>query len=691
MLKKLTKIIFTLMFVLLFSSMVTAAGGTHINISITEKAYQNVTFAEFFWLNETVEGQIVYGYVNVTNPGQEDVSDLNVYLDNMTFLATNFTWMGGRNGSQTVYTTSVNTSQVYSNVNMTPMPLDQDLDNDNRSDFMWINRTHIIFDLSSEYNVNAYKLVTDPFRLTAGRPVVYTYDIVHSNSDVIGRVNINIPGGLSQSYVIDTVTVYKATNDYVVLHLPELRSGESALFNYTALSVIDPPINVETDYTHEQYRKVLAGECFNVTQWATNEFFYEYNLTNVNITIESLGVTWNETVFNFTLGNLSISPTHSGDAKNVTIVDNRTWYWIVGGGNMTHLVTYNISYQVCAPASVPASGSYPFIKETLQYATEGTVSGVEVKEVRAVAKLGFNFTKRIARPANTLNNTNVTWETIPKVGTSINVTFNVTKVSLWVSENLNPNNRTIHKSTYFPNQVVNLSSSQSWVAGTPWYFNYTDGSSFDSPPPIIWMYPFFHIADTENQILKNYLTTNGEDLYWKYIYVVNGYWLEIEKNVTNVNQDSYKIDVRVWNRGNGYTPQNLTVTVYDFVPSEFSAYNFSPTYTQFQGVSGPFNGTAYEWDIPPNRTPQNSSFAPAGLANSTWNLSYFANGSGDYRVSELFIVGLDPRLVDGGSSHEVIAVVSSMVTHTTEMVYVAIVLFLVGLNVMNFVVTRKKK
>lgn len=685
----------------LFSSIAYGAENTYINITITEKAYQNVTFAKYFWLWENVTGQIVNGYVNITNPSTEPVSDVNVYLDNMTYLATNFSLMEGRWGNQTVYTDSNNDSCAYTVINETPQPLgcNFDLDHDNRTDYVWVNRTHLIFDISSDWNYNSIALGADLW--SDSQTVNVDADIVLSNGDIAGRMIINIPDtGTRKRMIFDdgaiqTLTMYEAPNSFIVLHVPELRPGEYSLFNYTAESVIDPPINVETNYSHEQYRKVLAGECFNVTQWATNEFFYEYNLTNVNITMETQGVIWNDTLFNFTFGNLSIHPFYSADAHNVSkepntdVPYNRTWYWQVGGGNMTHMVTYNISYEVCAPDSVPASGSYIFLKETLQYRTEGTVSGVEVKEVLVVGKLAFNFTKRIDRPADTLNNTNVTWEVFPKVGTSRNVTYNVSKVTMWVTENLNPNNMTKIKKLYYPTALVNL--SQAWVAGDPWEFNYTDGSTFSSPPPIIWMYPFFHIGDVENQILRNYLTMNGEDLYWKYIYVVNGYWLEIEKNVTNMYEDGYRIDVRVWNRGNGYTPQNLTVTVYDFVPSEFIPFNFSINYAAAASVTGPFNGTAYRWDIPPNRTPQNASFAPRGMANSTWEMNYSVNGTGDYRVSELFIVGLDPRLVDGASSHEMISVVSSMVTHTTEMVYVIVVLFLIALNVTNFLITRKKK
>ncbi|MFP4111839.1 MAG: hypothetical protein ACLFUO_02480 [Candidatus Woesearchaeota archaeon] len=685
-----------IMFVFLaMISFVSADNVTYVNVSIEEKAFQNVTFARDFWLEENVTNKIVHGYVNVSNPSQETVSDILIYLDNMTNLATNFSHMSGRMGNQLIVTDDTDDDVVYSNLNITPMPLTGiDLDHDNRTDYMFLyNETHIAFDLSTEYDYifidsgvdmfsgeGIFSNIEDTITMNDGTDVGYFFSD-QQTTDVIGGL-------------FDSVTITEYTHDFVTLHIRELLPGEYSLFNYTATSDVDPPIDVDTNYTHEQYRKVLAGECFNVTQWATNNFAYEFNMTDVNITIDALGVTWNDTVFNFTL--FELMP--SGDYGNVTKApgenENKTWYWIVNNGTMEWGETYNISYSVCAPASVPYSDSYAFIKESLQYQTDGTISGIAVTQVLSVANTEYNFTKRIDKPSDTLNNTVVTWEVIPKITTVKNITYNVTKMSFWITEDLNPNNRTtlVNRTDlnmiYFPNTVIN--ETRTWT-GSEWFFNYTDGSSLDSPPPIIWMYPYFKIADVDDQLTDYYLTKSGEDLYWKYIYVVNGYWLEIEKNVTNVGEDSYNITVDVVNRGNGYTPSGLTVTVYDFVPGEFEAYGFNPAASAQRRVYGVFNGTAYRWDIPPERTTQNASFAPRGEINSTWNTTYIANGTGDYRISELFIVGLDPRLVDGGSAHEAISVVSSMATHTTEMVYVVIVLFLVGLNITNFMISRKKE
>lgn len=691
------RLLFVFMLII-FSSFVIADFPTYVNINITEKAHQNVTFAEFFDLEENVYDSQVEGWINISNPSSETVYDIMIELSSLSNLQTNLSLYDGRYGLQTVYTDLTNDTIILPAVTIFPINLwPLDLDHDNRTDFMWVNTTDLVIDLSSEQVVITIDLDSDIDAI--GVPLDFDMDpIVDSRGRTLGWINDTVTGAFLTT-AVDVIEsgrlqlIEAANIDYVILHIPELQPGNYSVFTYNATPTIDPPLNVSTSYFHPQTTKVLAGECFNVTQTARDDFYTTDDLYNVNISMQLLSLLWNGSEFNFTFDRLF----PGGDAGNVTNHTNNlniTKYWGVNGGHMVYGTTYEISYEVCAPASVPNSSTYPYLLETLEYYTAGTVTGIQLENVRARSDLVFNFTKRIDEPTNTINNPDVTWEVQSRVGVLKNISYNLTKVSLWVSETSNPNDFSFHKERYFPQTLINDTSEWKTLGSAEhWYFNYTDGSRFDAPPPIIWMIPYYFIADIDNQLIRTFETRNGNDYYMKYIYVVNGYWLEIQKNVTNVGEDQYNISINVWNRGNGYTPNGLTVTIYDFIPEEFTynSVNFAPVYTADQNVSGSFNGTAIYWDVSNTRTAQNASFAPAGGINSTWNATYSLTGTGDYRVSQLYIVGLDPRLVDGGSAHEVITVASSLLSESTEFVYVLIVLTLVVVNVLNYVMVRRKK
>lgn len=568
-----------------------SALSTRLNVSITETVEQNVSFADQFTLTETTDFCTITGLLNVSNPSNDTVGDIYLSFSNTDNMFGNFTYEGGRNGSQS------------------------------------------------------------------------------SGSS---------PG------------------DVYIIHVPELLSTEFSYFNYTLnCSSVNPPLDIDTSYSNAETginRKVLAGHNWTITQTATNNLSIGVPINNINITIQAQAVTWNASSENFTLVNLS----ETGDYANVVGngTSNHTWYWAPNGGTLASLASQNISYLVGAPDNVPTSGTYMAIRETLTYRIFYLSSNLSLDNITAIADVDFDLQKRITQPADNINNTNVTWRVDSSVTAPINVSYNLTQVSIWVTATLDPTNYTTPfgrlNTTFTPNSEVNLSSSWS---STAWYFNYTDASNnVSSRPPIVWMRPYFTIINGYNQIINSTITQNGNDLYMKYIYVINGYWLQIDKNITNIGADQYRIDTIVQNVGNAWTPEGLVVTAYDFVPVEFTAFNFSEGYDALSSVTGDgFNGTSYRWTIP-GKDPYNASLGPASESylNRTWNVTYFVNGSGDYKVSELYIVGLDPRKVDGAGASELINIVGAFNrSPQTEMFYVFIVLFLVIINVVNFVMTRR--
>ncbi|RMF06644.1 hypothetical protein D6764_01805, partial [Candidatus Woesearchaeota archaeon] len=711
------KILFPVLLFVLASSAL--AANTHVNVTISEVVYQNVTFAENFWLTENVTYLLIRGEINVTNPGTETIFDIDLKFMNVDTLLTDIIFDGGRDGYQTRYYGSASVAE-YNEVNSTWQAINnqspffnsstpsnhttQDLDEDGRTDYVKVNATHLLFNLSSQYDIIAIRLTNR----TGGNVSIANAGTTPVNVFINWTNITSLPNWgpeprevFAQVYVNGTVNVdnkipvdveFKINDtafEYAVLHIPELRGGESTRFIYNVSGNVNPPLDIDTNYTHTFNRKVLAGHRFDVNDTVTNVVDIGVPVQNINITIEALNITWGGKVFNFTL--LNLSNDSSTDYANVDNSSTRIWYWTPKGGTLASGQNANISYQVRAPDSVPSSGTYPAVKQTLTYLVNYAASNITLIDVRARANINFSVTKRIVRPADNEFNRNVTWQSIPYVSAKENITFTLEKVSLWVTTTLNPNEYTGINTTYTPNVEFNLSNRWTGGESNPWYFNFTDGSAPAYPPPIVWIKPFWIITNKYNQIVNQSYTREGTDIYIKYIYVINGYWLEVNKNITNMGNASYRIDIWVHNKGNGWTPENMTVTVYDFVPSNFVAYNFTPAYNNLSNVSGEFSGVAYKWDIG-LKSPMNSSLAPddgSPGGQDEWNATYYVNGSGDYVVSDLYIVGLDPRKVDGASASPLITVFTAFKTRTREIIYASIVLFLIVLNAVNLLMTSR--
>ncbi|MCA9458956.1 MAG: hypothetical protein KC550_00240, partial [Nanoarchaeota archaeon] len=280
--------------------------------------------------------------------------------------------------------------------------------------------------------------------------------------------------------------------------------------------------------------------------------------------------------------------------------------------------------------------------------------------------------------------------------TNTNITYDLEAVSFWVSRRqvsglfTDPNtvdNDTISNASLINNlnPGITVNKTNPWTSPY-WVFNYSD-----IPSPIVWMDINFSITNDGVQIINRSVTQNDNDIYIKEIYLIIGYWLEIEKNITSVGNDTYHVRIDVHNKGNQVTPANTVVTIYDFIPGNFNL-NSSLTYSSStwynttssnNSINGTYNGTLFQWGLLPTNS-LNTSFAqgPGVNANTTWSVDYDVVGQGEYQVMDVFITGLDPQQVDGaGSSRAVI--VSEVLDRikSTEGIFavVASVLLLLGL------------
>jgi hypothetical protein len=554
-------------------------------------------------------------------------------------------------------------------------------------------------------NINGTLNITNP-----GFETVSDIYLQFSNTDFMGS---NFTHDVTTKFGNQTVGQAGTT---IIIHIPSLRQNNYSTFYYTVdCTNAQPPLNVTTSYTNTEHgnnRKVLAGYNWTVNQTVTNQNYLGLPVSNINISITAQAVNWNASVFNFSLEHLYGVGDYSNTGGNGT--DTKNWWWSPNGGSVPYLGSENISYRVRAPLSVPFTATYSAISEIITYDVNYLISNISLDFINATGAINTSFEKRISQPADNEFSHNVTWEIRPKITVAENISYDINSVTLWVTENLDPTNKTDDTSwglieinyTGSPMQEINLSSGSFWGnSGYYWQFNYTDGINSTYPPPIVWMKPEWLITNKYGQIVNYTNTINGLDVYTKYIYVIHGYWLEVSKNVTNIDEDQYQINIYVENIGNGWTPEYERVTVYDFVPNDFAVWDMQtaafacPTGSYCTNLSvgtvgSDYYGMSYRWDIP-WKDGMNSSLGPkvgpyaTSWDNYSWNVSYKVNGTGPYRVTDLYIVGLDPLKVDGASVSPVIAVITGLQSYTKEIIYVGIVAFLIIINISNLVITNK--
>ncbi len=575
--------------------------------------------------------------------------------------------------------------------------------------------THI--NVSVKETVYQETTFAENFTLTEWQKYCYSEGVINvsnPNNETVYDIYVSFgnTAGLSTNFSWVNTTKFGnqtsgAPGSTIVLFIPELNQGNYSTFTYNISCMgQNPPLNIESNYTNYDHgfsRKVLAGYNWTVNQSVRNENAVNLNITNINVTITAANVTWNASDFNFSLEHLN----PVGDFANVH--ENNThylWWWQPNGGEMAWNQSENISYVVRAPYSVPFTASYLAIRERVNFEVDILLSNLTIKGINGSARIDQDFQKRISQPSDNVDNHNVTWEITPSISVPVNITYDLNKVTLWVTENLDPTNKTNDTSwgllevnyTGSPMKQINISTG--WGNSSyQWYFNYTDGASSTYPPPIVWMKPEWLISHKYGQILNYTTTVSGSDIYLKYIYVIHGYWLQVEKNVTNIGEDQYQIKIHVENIGNGWTPEFEYVTVYDFVPHDFAVWNMTVTGSQMTNQSvgsqgDEFYGMSYRWNIPWKGT-MNSSLGPkngpdaTGVGNYSWNVSYKVNGSGEYKVTDLYIVGLDPLKVDGAFASPIITIISGIQSHSNEIIYMSVIAFLIIVNITNLIMTNR--
>ena len=587
----------------------------------------------------------------------------------------------------------------------------------------------------------------------------YLDDIIWLNhsSNTRSAIIYGMNEDYSINYSINSTSFLNSSNydlSNAIVNIPELRPGENVTINYRIDPYnVRPPLNFTTYFNNI---KVLAGDSLEITDYVQNVFENNTDqitcIRDIHINQEALKMEFGDNVFNFSFINNVSDPIWGDDYLNAEISDdNYTLNWSVIDGDCLDLgETTNISYGFLTPDTILATGDYDIINTTLSYNLDSTISHLGVRDVLARTEgVDIDLSKSIYEIAkeDVTGDSNVTWEVRSNISTYLsNITYNITEFTLWVSERnsggsepTNPNNidvdsisgdllnvsydwQGMHYS--FGESDLNCGIETIFSTESPftnedceWYFNYSD-----LPTPIVWTnFKFEMISNDYNlyngigndniaQIQTHPTTENNVDNFVKQLYLIVDYWLELEKNITSLGNDTYKVEIWVHNKGNQYTPIGMPVTIFDFIPESFEVITdfkdydnesiYSDTYSDMYAtnhfntsINNPdgMSGELMRWQLNYDN-PVNASLAPGHDTgwddfDSTWYVQFEVRGEGEYNIDELYIVGLDPDLVDGAISNFLIELKGGFYSLKNEELSF-VVAFLFSLSIMFLVIFK---
>lgn len=475
--------------------------------------------------------------------------------------------------------------------------------------------------------------------------------------------------------------VINTSSDEFTIRVYELQPGESSVWTYqiNQTNVVSP---LRLNTTYSEY-KVLAGLNISIEDVLENR----YSPPSYNPDSCVFDIVLNQTTFAIPSMNdqFEFFNTVGGtDAGNTTVgtPDNRTLTWTVrGGGCLNESEITDINYVLLTPRQINETQTYNMSETTISYMLNHSISHVRFSELIAMTSFGvaLEIDKQIVGITNpNVSDDLVIWNGTGRLISTSNITLQLNEFTRWVAtqtigdpntidnDAVNTGTQLIVNDTFTTGQVLINSTNNTWQSPT-WLFNYTD-----LPTPILYGKADFQIYDDGTQIVNRTITRSGNDIFIKELYLVLGYWLEVEKNVTSLENDTYNVHIEVYNKGNQVTPVNATISLFDFIPGNFnlttnmtdytnlSVYSINTTWYTVnfdqENITGNYNGTLLRWAISgaTNSTTGvvDPSFAqgPNKNENNTFIANFTIVGEGEYSLLDVFIVGVDPQQVDGATA-----------------------------------------
>ena len=483
-------------------------------------------------------------------------------------------------------------------------------------------------------NIDIYEKITrmdvyEPSGLTNG---VGTYTNGTVNGTGVVKITNTNPSGitlsdvyvylangntLSSSWALDTTPgTNKITSNVgvssdgttVTIHIPEIKSNEFVNVTYTISNdAIHAPLYMNVSYVDNKLAAYVGANTtisLTVARDDTNVPAGD-TITNIKATFHSGDYDSDSTDdFTFNTTTLSFANKALGESETkqaiATINDADAFEHIP---DTVYLVTLS--------------------NTTLEYTISSTtrsVSGVKVNDVDGkTSNIITDLTKQLSGGR---------WRFTPRVNITSgdSLSYELSSVTMWVTRNDNLNtivDQTTNTMGGSPGLPATLTGGNVWTGNT-WILGEFSGI------PAGFLKPSINLTYDTTQFPSSYTTNNGTMTILKKIWIVNGYLVQVNKTVTpTATSGVYDISIKVTNVGSDSTPD---VIVYDIVSNKFSITS-GPTPaangTTSVSVQG-LTGTAYWWDV------------GTLTSGETKTITYTVTGSGEYPLTDLYLVGVDP-------------------------------------------------
>ncbi|MDF1532052.1 MAG: hypothetical protein P1P72_07025 [ANME-2 cluster archaeon] len=466
------------------------------------------------------------------------------------------------------------------------------------------------------------------------------------SSTTLYDINLNLSSGTTDSATWNTISPgvsLTPTGSNVIVHINNLSGLASVLISYNMTSAPMPIIFSETYAAN----KILVNDSTNASLTLT--YNSSVSVTNIQLIKAASDVNSNS-ISDFIFSNDAVTLGTS------LITTNDTITWNIPELNATS-TTATLNFTITESdsdahnSSTPQSAILFYVgNATLSFtASNSTISGSGVTVNGNPTATTLNF--QIELQKNQLGTSEGgsggnDWGFTPTItnGDTETINFSISAVTVYVTNTTNL--EAVVNTTTYP--AFTLSNSGTWTQSEWQIFDFPD------PVPVGWIDVDLsvNLSNMGGQLTESYYTSNGSYILIEQIYVISGYLIEVRKTITpNATTDYYDISLWVHNKGNLATPP--TVVVYDIVPQNFSMVYMSRAANGSTSITSPIIGQAYWWNV--------STLQADGTPGNQTYVNYTVNGTGIYRMMDLFIVGIDPTYSLSMQSTPVLSISNIMV------------------------------
>ncbi len=507
-------------------------------------------------------------------------------------------------------------------------------------------------------------------------------------------------GSLTVPDRINKYGVFNTSDANCFIHIPHLRPGQLVIVEYdvndTSMGIDDgAPFIVSERYDPA---KIPEGG--------------EYNWT-VYLNVSLNGTWWSNTAVgttpSVTLNIVKVLNKSDTNWARLEVIDN-SWKILSGSGSASgnaYSVTFsgitldssnsvNTSFEVLGNYSTDEAFATRLVLFGDAYfdftLSSGNISGTKILDVFATGDMSIAVNKSGPHSGNkwignaTINNT------------ASGLVYVLTNVTVWATDR---DYKTIVNAINTTSPGYTLNPKESWKSG--------DLSFTYSSVPIIWANATFKLVKGDGgwQSYDSVLNNSGFIVIEK-IYVIGSYLVKVTKYVranASAGENVFDVKLVVENLGGNESPY---VYVYDMLPEKFNEFNWDDRWNDtgdgnwvnkpemFAGngtetglsISGYSKG--FWWRLKPLKPGADGD----GIASEdeldnyrAVEIFYQMNGTGDFKVLDAFIVGIDPMLSMNEQTSPRITIVSGSASTSYE----SIMILATALAGLVAVVTYRKR